>query len=125
MDSGSRTEEPNGMDVVLYARISEDREGTHLGVDRQMEDLPALAGGRGDRVLGEFVDDNEPVYRRRVRPPQYRVMKKLVETGAVNAIYVWHPDRLYRSLRDLEDLVDMVDDFDLTICTVRAGSIDL
>jgi DNA invertase Pin-like site-specific DNA recombinase len=113
------------MDVVLYARISEDREGTHLGVDRQMEDLRALAGGRGDRVLGEFVDDNEPVYRRPVRPPQYRAMKRLVETGAVNAIYVWHPDRLYRSLRDLEDLVDMVDDFDLTICTVRAGSIDL
>jgi site-specific DNA recombinase len=113
------------VDAVLYARISLDRAGTQLGVRRQMIDLRALSAARGDRVVGEFVDDNESIYRRPTAPPQYRQMKALVETGRVNAIYVWHPDRLYRSLRDLEDLVDMVDFFQLTICTVRAGMIDL
>jgi site-specific DNA recombinase len=111
--------------VVLYARISLDKAGTQLGVQRQIADLRALAAERGEAVIGEFVDDNQSIFRRPTLPPQYQQMMALVETGAVAAIYVWHPDRLYRSLRDLEDLVDLVEQFDLQICTVRAGVIDL
>ena len=112
------------MDCVLYARISSDRTGQEAGVTRQMEDTRELATRHRDRVIAEIIDNDVSAFSRKPRPGYAQVVD-LVKAGTVQAVYVWHPDRLYRRLRDLEDLVDLVDAHNLTIRTVRAGDIDL
>lgn len=112
------------MDCVLYARISSDRTGQEAGVTRQLEDTRALAERHGDAVVAEVVENDTSAFSRRARPG-YRRVVEMVKAGDVHAVYVWHPDRLYRRLRDLEDLVDLVEAHDLVVRTVRAGDIDL
>ena len=46
------------VDVVIYARISQDRAGEGLGGKRQLADCPAEAKRRGWPVVAEFVDDD-------------------------------------------------------------------
>jgi site-specific DNA recombinase len=112
------------MDSVIYARISSDRTGQEAGVTRQLEDARELARRHGDRVVDEVVDNDTSAFSRKPRPGYTRVVE-MVKAGDVRAIYVWHPDRLYRRLRDLEDLVDLVEAHDLVVRTARAGDIDL
>jgi len=44
--------------VAVYARISQDRDGTSLGVARQLADCRAEAARRGWTVAQEYVDDD-------------------------------------------------------------------
>jgi hypothetical protein len=46
----------DGMSGVMYARISEDREGAGLGVERQLEDQCVLFGQLGLRLAGVYAD---------------------------------------------------------------------
>jgi DNA invertase Pin-like site-specific DNA recombinase len=50
--------------AAIYLRISQDRDGTMLGADRQREDCLALCKKRKWEVVEVFVDD---VARRRSR----------------------------------------------------------
>ncbi len=44
--------------LAAYARISSDREGDGLGVERQLEDCERLAERRGWQIAERFVDDD-------------------------------------------------------------------
>jgi DNA invertase Pin-like site-specific DNA recombinase len=50
-----------------------------------------------------------------------------MESGHIDAVIAWHPDRLYRQPRELEDLMDLLDSPDLNVelRTVTAGAIKL
>jgi DNA invertase Pin-like site-specific DNA recombinase len=111
--------------AALYARISSDPDGTHLGVDRQVEDCQALAGSLGWLVAEVFIDNDVSAYSGR-RRPEYERLCEDIKAGAVDALLVWHPDRLHRSPRELEDFIDLCENAGLThIRTVRAGDVDL
>src|SRR3546814_9581184 len=48
--------------AVIYARISRDREGAGLGVDRQLQDCRELADRLGLTVGNTFRDDDTSAY---------------------------------------------------------------
>ncbi|MBC7462720.1 MAG: recombinase family protein, partial [Actinobacteria bacterium] len=48
--------------VAIYCRISDDREGSGLGVARQEEDCRALANKRDWSVEQVFVDNDISAY---------------------------------------------------------------
>src|SRR3990170_6702846 len=111
--------------AAIYARISSDPEGTHLGVERQIADCRELAVSLGWPVAGVYVDDDISAFSGRTRP-EYRRLCEDIKAGDIDALVVWHPDRMHRNLRDLEDFIDLCENADMTnIRTVRAGDVDL
>ncbi|MEX0826237.1 MAG: recombinase family protein [Acidimicrobiia bacterium] len=111
--------------AAIYARISSDPDGTHLGVDRQIDDCEGLAASLGWPVGDVFVDNDVSAYSGR-RRPEYERLCDDIKAGTVDALVVWHPDRLHRSPRELEDFIDLCENAGLSdIRTVRAGDVDL
>jgi site-specific DNA recombinase len=119
------TEPEGGLRAATYARISRDREGAGLGVDRQEADCRALAERLGWEVVAVFVDNDISAYDRRKVRPQYRAMLDAVLAGEVQGILAWHTDRLHRRAKELEELVSIVEARHVQVHTVKAGNIDL
>lgn len=108
--------------AVIYARISDARDGDTAGVDRQTKDCQALADERGWTVVGTYVDNDVSAYSGR-RRPAYEDMLAAVGRGDVDCIVVWATDRLYRRLADLERLVDTLGD--VPVEAVKSGEVNL
>lgn len=110
--------------AAIYARISRDREGAGLGVERQEADCRALAERLGWQVVEVFADNDLSAYSGR-RRPQYEAMLAAVRSGRIRGVLAWHTDRLNRRAVELENLVDLVEAHGVRIETVTAGEIDL
>lgn len=107
---------PQRQAVAIYARISQDREGAGLGVQRQLEDCRAEAARLGWTVAQEYVDDDISAYDSRKKRPAYQRMLADLADGHRDGIITWHMDRLHRQPIELEEL--------LRICA-KAGVTDL
>ena len=112
------------VNAAVYCRISADREGAGLGVERQRTDCEALARQRGWTVIGVYVDNDISAYSGKVRP-EYRRLLEDIRADKVAAIIAWHTDRLHRSPRELEEFIDLCDAHHVHVETVRAGELDL
>ena len=94
--------------AAVYCRISDDREGRQLGVDRQRKDCLALAERKGWPVAEVYVDNDVSAYSGKPRP-QYRRMLRDLKEGTRDAVVVYHQDRLVRLSRELEEFFDVCD----------------
>jgi site-specific DNA recombinase len=113
--------------VVVYARISEDKKGEALGVDRQVFDCRTLVTSQHWEVVGTYMDNDRPALNRGHRP-EYDRMITHVEAGGVDAIVAINPDRLTRNNLDLEGLIQLSSILDrrgVAVYTVRAGRYEL
>ncbi|HET6834346.1 MAG TPA: recombinase family protein, partial [Acidimicrobiales bacterium] len=110
--------------VGVYARISDDRAGSGLGVARQQGDCEALAKARGWDVVETYVDNDISAYRGKARPGYGRLLTDL-STGRIGGVVAWHPDRLHRSPIELEAFIDAVEATGAVVATVQAGDVDL
>lgn len=111
------------MKAGIYARISLDRDDTHLGVQRQVEDCEKAALARGWTVVGRYVDNDVSATRAKVRPEYERLIAD-IRAGAIGALIVWDIDRLTRTPRELEDIIDLASKAGLQLANV-GGEIDL
>lgn len=126
MDEAETSKPPaERLPAAIYARISRDKAGAGLGVDRQEEDCRALAHRLGWDVVAVFVDNDISAYDRRKVRPQYRAMLEAVRSGQVRGIVAWHPDRLHRRAAELEEFITVAEAHNLQIQTAQAGSYDL
>jgi site-specific DNA recombinase len=110
--------------AAIYVRISSDREGAGLGVQRQEDDCRALAKQLGWPVAQVHVDNDISASNGRERPG-YQQLLKGIQDGAVDAVIAWHPDRLHRRPTELEGFIEQCDRHDVAVQTVRAGTMDL
>ncbi|MFE2243872.1 recombinase family protein [Streptomyces virginiae] len=110
--------------AVIYVRISQDRTGAHLGVDRQREDCEALAASKGWEVVETYVDNDISAYSGKKRP-DYRQMLADLEAGLATVVISWHTDRLHRSPTELEEYIDLSQRRGVDTHTVQAGDLDL
>jgi site-specific DNA recombinase len=110
--------------VATYCRISDDREGKALGVQRQREDCEALVASRGWTLAARYVDNDLSAYSGKPRPG-YAQLLDAVRGGLIDGIVAWHPDRLHRSPRELEDFLGVVEQHGVQVETVRAGKWEL
>lgn len=115
---------PSPIRAAIYARISRDRAGAGLGVERQETDCRALAERLGWDVQGVYVDNDISAYSGKPRP-QYREMLDAVREGRVTGIIAWHPDRLHRRTTELESFIALCDATGVEVRTVTAGDLDL
>ncbi|MGH3576306.1 MAG: recombinase family protein [Mycobacterium sp.] len=112
--------------AAIYARISEDREGDLLGVQRQEADCRVVCerrGFAGDRVH-VYSDDDRSAFSGKVRPEYERLLRDIAK-GQVQLLVAWHPDRLHRSPLELERFITIVEAAGTHIETARAGTLDL
>lgn len=107
----------------LYLRISLDRVGAGLGVARQQADCVAEAQRRGWSVLEVYIDNDVSAYSIR-RRPAYDDMVTDIKRGRINALVVWHVDRLTRRPKELEEFMELADGLNVALATVQ-GEIDL
>jgi site-specific DNA recombinase len=113
-----------GTRAAIYCRISNDRDGTGLGVQRQETACVALCDARGWQVTSTLVDNDVSAYSGR-RRPAYEQLLTLVDTGDIDAIVAWDPDRLHRSPRELERFIDLIEERRVAVATVQGGEYDL
>ncbi|TXS30759.1 recombinase family protein [Streptomyces sp. ms191] len=110
--------------AVVYVRISQDRTGAHLGVDRQREDCEALANRNGWDVVEVYIDNDLSAYSGKPRPG-YRRMLTDLQDGVATVVVAWHNDRLHRSPTELEEYIDVSERHGVSTHTVQAGHLDL
>jgi site-specific DNA recombinase len=90
----------------IYARISSDRDGDNLAIGRQLADCEQLAERNGWQVVERYVDADISAYSGKPRPEYARMLEE-IEAGVVEAVLVYHADRLHRHPRELEDFIDL------------------
>jgi DNA invertase Pin-like site-specific DNA recombinase len=113
---------PLGADI--YCRISRDREGESLGVDRQQRDCEAMAERLGWEVVAFYVTTTSQ--RTRANPIRSTAGRSTrCARGKSGGVLTWHPDRLYRRAVDLEEIVNIAGAQQLQIATVASGDVDL
>ncbi|HEX5828951.1 MAG TPA: recombinase family protein [Candidatus Limnocylindrales bacterium] len=110
--------------AAIYARISSDPTGDQLGVRRQLDDCQREAERRGWPVADLYVDDDTSAWSGH-RRPEYQRLCADIEARRVDAVVVWHLDRLTRSPRELEDFVDLCDRPPATPIAWVSGDFDI
>jgi site-specific DNA recombinase len=110
--------------AAIYARISSDRDGQQLGVTRQLADCRALAARRGWPVAEVYSDDDRSAYSGKARLAYRRLLDDL-RAGAVDAVVVWHLDRLHRQPKELEEFFEVCDAAGVTHLASVTGDVDL
>lgn len=108
----------------VYLRISSDPYGLEAGVKRQDTDCAALCAQRGWQVAERYTDNDVSAYTSRKRPAFEQMMSDLAD-GRIDAVVVYHIDRLYRQPRDLERFLDLCDTKGVRLLGTCTGDIDL
>lgn len=112
--------------AAKYRRISSDREGQALGVERQGEDLDDLGKRRGLVWAGDYVDnDISASTKSRKRRPAYTQMLKDAEAGKFEVIAAYTTGRITRRPREFEDLIDLAVQHGIEFMYVRSPEFDL
>lgn len=109
---------------AIYARISSDRDGDQLGIRRQIDDCAALVARRGWPVARIYADDDISAYTGKSRP-EYRRLLRDVEEGGIDAVVVWHLDRLHRHPKELEEFFEVCSAAGVSDLASVSGDVDL
>jgi site-specific DNA recombinase len=110
--------------AAIYARISKDKTGAGLGVERQTADCVALAQRLGLVVIFVFSDNDISAYSGK-RRPGYLKLLDVIRRGEIDVVIAWHSDRLHRSPTELEEYISVCEARNVPTETVTAGALDL
>jgi hypothetical protein len=128
-----------------YLRISEAKDGSTLGVERQLPpiveafkrdniSIPAIDQGmtveeiieelrRGNKVPGVFCDNDLSAYSGKWRP-DYEQMLKEAEAGDWDVLGAWHADRFTRQPIENERFIELAERYGIELKTAT-GQHDL
>lgn len=109
---------------MIYVRISKDKIGAGIGVERQEKDCRALAKRLGVTVVAVFVDNDMSAYSGKPRK-DYLAMLDYLRAGNVEMVLAWHTDRLHRSPVELEEYITVCEPRSVPTTCVKAGTLDL
>jgi site-specific DNA recombinase len=110
--------------ACIYCRMSEDREGGGLGIERQREDCEQLAAQLGLTIVRVYADNDLSAYSGKPRPG-YEQMLQDLRAGHYGTVLAWHTDRLHRRPVELEEYIDVCEPRRIETRTVKAGHLDL
>ncbi|MBO1028716.1 MULTISPECIES: recombinase family protein [Micrococcus] len=112
------------MRAAIYLRISLDRHGDGLAVERQREDCKRIIAQRGWEHVATYEDPSVSASSRTVTRPGYERMVRDWQAGRFDAVVCWDLDRLTRQPRQLEDWIDAAEQRGLHLVTAN-GEADL
>lgn len=112
--------------AAIYCRISADREGRELGVERQEVDSRALCERLGHEVVKVFVEnDLSASTRSRKLRPLYEELIEGGRSGQWDVIVAYSTSRLTRRPMENEELIRLHEQHGVTFAYVVSGSGDL
>lgn len=118
--------EPTKPRAVVYARISSDRTGAGMGVERQVEDCRTLADHLGLTVPADGIYSDNDVSAFSGKPrPGYKALCDDLRAYPGTVVLAWHTDRLHRRSVELGAFIDLCEATGATVQTVMAGPLDL
>jgi DNA invertase Pin-like site-specific DNA recombinase len=82
--------------AVVYARISQDRDGSENGVRRQVDECLRWAEAHKVTVVETYID-NDIFATSGKRRPEYERMITDIRECRRDGVITWHPDRLHRN----------------------------
>jgi site-specific DNA recombinase len=89
---------------AIYCRISLDRAGAGVGVERQLDACTRYAETLGWPGCRVYTDNDQSAYSGKPRPGYERMVAD-IETGEIDGVLCWHTDRLTRTPTELESLI--------------------
>lgn len=112
--------------AAIYTRISRDREGHEMGVQRQEEDCRALAARLGLDVVAVYADnDISASTKSRKARPAYQAMLAAARAGQFGVLLSYSNSRLTRRPMELEGLIQLHEQTGIRLSTVVSGQADL
>lgn len=112
--------------AATYCRISDDKNKTEAGVERQRVDTDKLAKRLGFRVVERIVDNDRSASRKKRRRREgFDRMLELVQSGAVDAVIVYDLDRFTRNPDELGAWIDAAEANDGVSIHTTGDLIDL
>jgi site-specific DNA recombinase len=120
----------SGMDVVIYARLSQEdtdaRAGEATATERQIADCRARAEREGWDVVVVYEDrDHSASNLRRKRPDFERMLADLGDGVHADAVLTYKLDRLLRHPKEAERIIDLADQRGFGIVSLNDPGIDL
>ena len=112
-----------GLPAAIYARISKDRAGAGLGVDRQKADCRELAKRLGWQVVATFIDNDISAYS--AAPSAVPSMLDAVRCGPGPGLSRLAPRPAAPPDCRAGGFIDLLDTHRLRSSTVTAGDLDL
>jgi site-specific DNA recombinase len=109
--------------AAIYCRISLDKTGEGLGVERQLELCEKLAAERGWPVAEVYTDNDRSAFSGKRRPEYERLMGD-IEASARDAVICVDLDRLTRRPAELEAFMDLAERYGVALANV-SGDTDL
>jgi site-specific DNA recombinase len=106
------------MQVGIYLRISDDRDGTSTATERQRADCTRFAESKGWTVADVFEDIDLSAYKRTVKRPEFERMLTAVRERQIDGVLAWKIDRITRRQRDLVRLDEACEEVGGFIATV-------
>lgn len=114
--------------AAIYCRISADKTGAGLGVERQEQDCRELADRLGWTIEVVRTDNDISAFGGKKRPG-YLALLEDIKAGRIDGVLVWHTDRLHRSPVELEAYIRACEPGHgrpaVETQTVKAGLLDL
>src|SRR5438552_3566255 len=103
----ARIETATPRSAAIYCRISLDKGGEGLGVERQEQLCRKLAKQRGWKIGEVYVDNDRSAYSRKPRP-EYERMLDDIRAGRRDGVIAVDQDRLSRRLAELSQLIEIL-----------------
>lgn len=114
--------------AATYERISDDREGRELGVERQRKDNREVAEREGLTLVGgaPYTDNDlsASTKGKKARPGYQRLLAD-ARAGLFSVIVAYSASRLTRRPREHEDLIELAQQHGIRFLFVRSPSFDL
>lgn len=112
------------MRAGIYTRVSRDKTGAGLAVDRQERLCRDLCETNGWTVVEVFSDNDVSAYSGKERPG-YKALLEAMTSGALDVVVCWHTDRLHRSPMELEGYITASEPHGVPTHSVTATPLDL
>jgi site-specific DNA recombinase len=111
-----------------YLRISKDRVGAGLGVERQRHDIEERLQRLGRPPIERYYIDNDiSASDRRKNRPDYRQMLADIASGEIandGEMDTWHTDRLHRNMTEIEEFIKVLLPTAITVDPVKTSPFD-
>jgi len=113
---------------VIYCRISKDRKGTRLGVERQEKLARHLAADRGWQVVDLYVDNDLTAARKDGKlpeRPEFDRLRAAIEGRRVDGVLAYDLDRLLRDPLEAEQFWLLCEQIGMTRILTIADDVDI
>lgn len=111
------------MQAANYTRISDDKAGEALGVERQDEDGTDLIDRRGWLKFDDYRDNDKSAKAAGTRPEFTRMLGD-IRGGRLQVVVAWSWDRLTRNRRETVELIEACQEHKVLIALVKGSDID-